>query len=156
MMREIKFRVWDKKIKQMFCGCELDRPNMIDLQGNVYITGNTGELCNCGCSAQYINLTKEVELMQYTGIRDKNGKEIYEADIVKVRDEEMTFTDVWGDEGQSDDDDWNVVEMDVVRFENGAFVVGERYISEYGCQKGYSIEVIGNIYENPELLVVIK
>ncbi len=138
MMREIKFRVWDKKIKQMFCGCELDRPNMIDLQGNVYITGNTGELCNCGCSAQYINLTKEVELMQYTGIRDKNGKEIYEADIVKV------VTDKKG-----------VIGEVVYIAEETAFCVKAKGFEIFPLgflNNWFEIEVLGNIYENPELL----
>jgi uncharacterized phage protein (TIGR01671 family) len=156
-MREIKFRVWDKKNKKMYYGYEPDRPNMIDFDGNLCITG-TGNIDEYGSPTDYIIGCKQQNyiLMQYIGLKDKTGKEIYEGDVVKIRDEEMTFTDVWGDEGQEDDDDWNVVEIGVVRFENGAFIVGERYINEYGWQKGYSIEVIGNIYENPKLLEEIE
>jgi len=40
--------------------------------------------------------------------------------------------------------------------QNRFYIVGERYINEYGWQKGYSIEVIGNIYENPKLLEEIE
>lgn len=68
---------------------------------------------------------------QFTGLLDKNGKEIYEEDLVKV-----TYSDGSGYD--------NPVE---VYFENGSFWCGMGYLNNIKI-----IEVIGNIYENPELL----
>lgn len=67
---------------------------------------------------------------QFTGLTDKNGKEIYEGDIVSKQD-------------QNDDFSGNVI------FENGGFIVdvGYRWIPRWN-----EIEVIGNIHDNPELL----
>lgn len=80
----------------------------------------------------YGNIASEVELMQFTGLLDKNGKEIYEGDVVKSCDNQYdgsTFKDL----------------LQVVEFTEGSFVpVSERHSSCF--------EVIGNIYENPELL----
>lgn len=75
-------------------------------------------------------------IRQYTGLLDKDGKEIYEGDIVKVND---TFvTDVIYSDGQ-----FGVVTKSV--YSHG------RYVFE-GLNHWEIIEVIGNIYQNPELL----
>jgi uncharacterized phage protein (TIGR01671 family) len=123
-MREIKFRAWDKERKEMI-GAE----RLIHLEGET-----TKQLKQ---SAPFL------ELMQFTGLHDKNGKEIWEGDIVSLGEE--------GHQGR-----YQIV------FFDGSFCVDwhdveskHRYapIGNY-CNDVFinCIEVIGNIYENPELL----
>lgn len=104
-MREIKFRAWDRKSKMW-----LEKFN-VDLL-------NIGSL-------------DTIELCQYTGMKDTNGKEIYEGDIV-----------LWIDSKENK-------RQNKVFFLEGAFRLRNIYFEllEYGI-----LEVIGNIYENPELL----
>mgnify|MGYP003132010777 CR=1 FL=1 len=113
-MREIKFRAWDGN--KMLPSQDLS-------QSDIY----------------WAWLGKEdVELMQYTGLKDKNGKEIYEGDIVRVLSQKDSSTApvVYHNcqfcfELQDDD-----IGNDPYRFLSG----------------WKSVEVIGNIHENPELL----
>ncbi len=74
-------------------------------------------------------------LMQYTGLKDKNGKEIYEGDLVKVE----------GAGGEPLQIVWNTTQLCGFAYQAGAFYHGF-------IEPDDSIEVIGNIYENPELL----
>lgn len=83
---------------------------------------------------------EEVKLMQYTGIKDKNGKEIYEGDIVLIKLDE---TSTWY--------------KTVVGFKKGAFIADlidkedYVYIFHHGFT-GDDFEIIGNVYENKNLL----
>jgi len=121
--REIKFRAWDKENKKML----VQSPYMsfhlfhITPNGHVYKQGKIQD---------YI-------LLQYTGLKDKNGKEIYEGDIVR-------FFDI--PYGQDDVD--FIEDIVVVQFEKGRFHKADR------CWRDFKNagEVIGNIYENTELL----
>ena len=70
-----------------------------------------------------------VELMQFTGLKDKNGKEIYEGDIVKY---------------------YNASVKSVEWYQGGFYLSG---VSHNPIDEN-DVEVIGNIYENPELLPI--
>jgi uncharacterized phage protein (TIGR01671 family) len=93
--------------------------------------------CNYTFSLHSIPLDK-VELMQSTGLKDKNGKEIFEGDIVKMA------KDVYSD----------LTYYEIVRHRGGAYRLES---NQHGCElwlRHTNCEVIGNIYENPELLEV--
>jgi len=66
-MREIKFRAWDKRDK---IWCDWEHNIMLGLDGEVFRNGIEDK-------------APEVELMQFTGLQDKNGKDIYEGDIIE-------------------------------------------------------------------------
>ena len=126
MSREIKFRAWNSMAKKI-----LHFGNPIGIMDNEDRYGTFFESLEgkMYCGGNY-------ELMQYTGLKDKNGKEIYEGDIVSVMDLIGPTTEL----------------VDSVTFENGAFrLTRVRDFTLDECVIEH-IEVIGNIYENPELL----
>lgn len=112
-MREIKFRAWDKKEKEMFY--------------EFYIRAWDGKPIQMDWKGHELNLD-DLILMQFTGLHDKNGKEIYEGDIIEFGI--------------------------VVIFKDGAFRidVDSTPLQEWIWKRQRSredTEVIGNIYENP-------
>jgi uncharacterized phage protein (TIGR01671 family) len=142
-MREYKFRLWDKKYNviwyQDFCS-----DTYITLYGKVH---EIGEYSTYGGGGKTVDdVSEQYEIMQYTGLNDKNCKEIYEGDILKYsyRRKEETLSRLF-----------------IVSFDNGCFICldkNSKFYSTVGyyatLAKGNDLEVIGNIYENPELLGV--
>ena len=123
-MREFKFRAWDTE-KQ-----EMATVNFIGL--NDYEVGMEDEECR-RWRATYPYVCR---LMQYTGVKDKNGREIYEGDIVEYKNE------------------YHVIEWDDCKFmAKGFYCSSQDTPDDFFSEFAYTnCKVIGNIYENSELL----
>ena len=117
-MREIKFRFFDTQHKMM-----LNDLDVADLTIN-----------------QSLKDDDDWKIMQFTGLKDRNGIEIYEGDI-------LHFINCFMDVNEN---------VEVI-FENAMFkfvTKTEKFV--FGRSENYSLEVIGNIYENKELLQKMK
>lgn len=135
-MREIKFRAWDKKEKKMLNDSELDGWDL-----HLY---NLDSSCGFHLENEYgdTNLN-ELELMQYTGLKDKNGKEIYEGDIICIKNQHQKENCSGLPHNQNYFHNEVKYEIDSAGFP--ALMDGDGGTV-------YQKEIIGNIYENPELL----
>lgn len=142
-MREIKFRIWDIDEKKFIVN-EIDRLGCGDtkkcMSERVDFENNSVE----------INADERYIFSEYTGLEDKNGKEIYEGDIIKFEDcsidgtKEFYNIGVIEREGKRDE-----LVISQLLFEKTYFT--ENYM-DFIDQTFEVCEVIGNIYENPELL----
>ena len=125
-MREIKFRAWDSQRSIM------TRVHKLDLDSE---WRRLWETLESKVGITYGISSKFVKLMQYTGLKDKKGVEIYEGDVVRYKD--------WPKDTH--------YKKQTIKMEN---IEGK-----YCCHLGWNldtskcdIEIIGNIYENPELI----
>lgn len=141
MNRDIKFRAWVKDRKAIF---EVVLINYVTKKVT-YLFERVGHLL----SIRHEKFN-DIELMQYTGLKDKNGKEIFEGDIVKFKDcsidgtKEFYNIGVIEREGKRDE-----LVISQLIFEKSYFT--ENYI-DFINETFELSEIIGNIYENPELL----
>ncbi|MDY3512750.1 hypothetical protein [Riemerella phage vB_RanS_GDF21] len=133
MNREIKFRAWDGK-KMLY---------------NVAVNGSTafyipsGLRCHCA-----VNIEDYLEIMQYTGFKDKNEKSIYEGDI--LRDEVdniciVIFIKEWGMFGGVSVEEYGVYEA------IGIDALDIELVHTFHLENG-AFRIVGNIYENPKIL----
>ena len=124
-----KFRAWHNELGRMM--------SISDMWFNVDSLGEIG--LNDTIMNDYISVSPdEIELMQSTGLKDKNGKEIFEGDVVKMA------KDVYSEPTY----------YEVVRHRGGAYRLESK---QHGCElwlRHTDCEIVGNVYENPELLEV--
>jgi len=128
-MREIKFRAWDKVKKEWIPISSLE-------------CFHTGEVLQVKrmWNRKHFSIKSDCILVQFTGLKDKNGKEIWEGDIVQFNDyewEEYKGRKIF------------TVELGIPRFWLKEELFG--YEGEL-LKEPENCKVIGNIYENPELL----
>lgn len=129
MSREIKFRAWN--------GNEIFN---VDVMAISPCTWDCPDYGKRGVSLAY---QPNIQVMQYTGLKDKNGVEIYEADILEFEDEDFKW---------------------IVKYNFGSCIAvggehnqSEELIEFYDWSKGrLDVVVVGNIYEHPHLLEVTR
>ena len=126
-MREIKFRAWHKEKKEIVKVEEIDFMNkVINYIDNDYENNRQEIIGAC---------FEDIELMEYTGLKDMRGKEIYEGDILFESSGEEYFK---------------------VVFEDGSFRLESEEYSLLLKNYAHICEVVGNIYKNSELIKEVK
>lgn len=122
-MREHKYRAWDKKQKKW-------------LGPNLHMSVTDGCLWwqfGYGCEILSVEERENIELVEDTGLKDENGKEIYEGDILRIFDRNYEV---------------KIIETDSKMY------IEYGYPDEHNGPCNFWSEIIGNIYENPELMEV--
>ena len=135
----LKFRVWDKELKAMF-----ELKSLVFTLNLATIASKNDLVSSRTCSFD------DIILMQSTGLFDKNGKEIFESDIVKTT---IFF-------GRADESggfyEYEKELIGIVKQLEGAWVVDTEKGAVYLWSDINENEVLGNIWENPKLLEEIK
>ncbi len=169
--REIKFRAWNAKSKQWLMGYEMPNLGGFSLFGEMMLLGEWSALLNEFLFDRNGHKADDLIVMQLTGLKDKNGKEIYEGDIIGYVRAENDRDWLKGHDGIENK---LAARSGIVEFKDGKFVLhwhyGDTYdvmtkpikirwtdeyndlLDELDARKNPIVEVIGNIYENPDNL----
>lgn len=163
MKREIKFRAKIKGLPIILEGIALYSDGMIGVSpdelesqlpesykvdcGNKYVIKDDTVLCDFVSGDEWIFFCDhDIELMQFTGLKDKNGKEIFEGDILKVVTKSLP-------KGK---DNSGYTFKGLVEYDYGKYIIrfNEKFRlnNELACWALNHSEIIGNIYENPNLI----
>lgn len=134
-MREVKFRAWHTKTKKMYAVKGW-------MQGDYGVPGKFADLC-VYCVDEY-GVTERfadglTELLQFTGLLDRHGKEIYEGDLIHRPDIGIAMLVRWNEENAG----FDLTMKDPKNFNAVTLWYTQATHTDY--------EVIGNIYEHPEL-----
>ena len=124
-MKELKIKAWLKKEKKMV--------SIIGIDFNyeyIRYTEDDNLFNENYKTAEF----KNIELLQFTGLKDNGGQELYEADVIKFND---GIDDIYGLISYDDED--------------GAYRVSYENITEYLSDREGDFEIVGNIFENPGL-----
>lgn len=124
-MKEFKMKAWLKKEKKMVA--------IIGIDFNYEYIRYT-EDDNLFNSDYKTAEFKDIELLQFSGVKDKAGQELYEADVIKFND---GIDDIYGLISYDDED--------------GAYRVSYENITEHLSDREGDFEIVGNIFENPDL-----
>ena len=124
-MRDIRFRAWNKTLNKFVCW----------YQQGLSMVGDTGELYLSGS----MNVTDKFVLQQFTGLQDKNGVDIYEGDCLLIKECRIAEVIFHNEAGC-----WDLTLRNIL----SSLPIGAISPSSWK----FHTEVIGNIYENPELL----
>lgn len=139
-MREIKFRAWEPGTKTMWHDNAESRYNEVlkkEYNQNLMMRLDGGiRTCQWYDNGVTMHDHTAFEVMQYTGLKDRNGKEIYEGDILSLLELGVSS---------------KFTSKEAVKFDErfGGFAP---FCYPYFYNRDWAIEVIGNIYENPELI----
>lgn len=131
-MREIKFRAWNEELKEVSAAYyDEDDKCWWVCDGNI-------DVWDDWVRTSFVN--------QYTGLKDKNGKDIFEHDIVKVKI--IYYADCSKEEILSTEEITGLVGFEAYAFS----ITTDEWFKPFLYLLDSEIEVIGNLYENPELL----
>jgi uncharacterized phage protein (TIGR01671 family) len=135
--KNIKYRAWNKHWGMM----SYDIDKIIFEKGKAVEISITIPATDYDHKGEWVDyeIGKDIILMQYVGLKDKNGKEIYEGDIVKGK---------WGAKQTI----W-LEPFDVADYEDSYAGFGF-YLQTHGVEDfAESVEVLGNVFENPDLVI---
>lgn len=124
-MKEFKMKAWLKKENKMVSIIG------IDLNYQYIRYSDDGNLFK---DDYKIAEFKDIELLQFTGVKDKAGQEVYEADVIKFND---GIDDIYGLISYDDED--------------AVYCVSYENVTEYLLNMAGDFEIVGNIFENPNL-----
>ena len=124
-MKELKIKAWLKKEKKMVAiiGIDFNYEYIRYTEDDNLFNENYK-------TAEF----KNIELLQFTGLKDNGGQELYEADVIKFND---GIDDIYGLISYDDED--------------GTYRVSYENITEHLSEREGDFEIVGNIFENPDL-----